>query len=278
MEEEDLIVKDQFVRKIFAKGENDKAPPDLRTIGELREAFSDKPFNFDRFNDRIDILMGEWCSEFFNEPRLAPFYFPDNLDAPSQHPIELLSNLRKRRRSLRNTGEDPLKDSLRLAELATGKVPAPRDPPDSRRASSIYKRKNSATQLQFEDDEEVESDDPNGDGTHQLTNLPVRGAVEAERNTDEDSPRRKKGRKSQQKKYEGKRTWSDDEKNAIIEGLRTHGKGSWASIKEEYDVLFSMRTSGQIKDCFRRMYQKGEIPKDLMAEWEKDEKRNTTAK
>jgi hypothetical protein len=268
-EEEDKVVQDQFLRKIFGKGDDDEAPPRLRTIGELREAFSEKPFNFDRFHDRIDVLMGEWCTELFNEPRLAPFYFPDNLvEAHNQNPIEILNNLRKKRRNLRNTGEDPLQDSLRLAENLAAQSPAARDPPDSRRASSLYRRKSSATQLKFDDEEYVEPTIRKGDGTHQLSSLPVRGGLEVEEDShgEEDTPRRTKKRKSQQKKYEGKRSWGVEEKSAIIEGIRTHGKGNWADIKQEYDVLFSMRTSGQIKDCFRRMLAKGEIPTDLCAE------------
>jgi Myb-like DNA-binding domain len=295
--EEDGVVQDQFFRKIFEKGNDDETPPPLKTIGELRDAFSDKPFNFDRFDDRIDLLMGEWCAECFNEPRLAPFYFPDHPEQvpetdsttgaanSPQNRIEVMNDLRTKRRNLRNTGEDPLQDSLRLAGLLSGQLTVAaaaaaaaasaaattsRDPPDSRRASSLYRQKRSATQLQFDDDddeEEIESDDPNGDGgTHQLSSLPVRGALnitEGEEGGD-DTPRRSKKRKSQQKKYEGKRPWHEEEKTAIIEGIRRHGKGNWAEIKKDYDVLFAMRTSGQIKDCFRRMYDKGEIPKDLL--------------
>jgi len=288
------VVQDQFFRKIFEKGnETDATPPPLKTLGELREAFSDKPFTFDRFGDRVDLLMGEWCAECFNEPRLAPFYFPDQMeqvpsttttpaiatDSPQNNPIQVMNNLRTKRRNLKNTGEDPLQDSLRLAELLSGQLSAvaaaskmssttARDPPDSRRASSLYGRKRSATQLEF-DDEDIESDDPNGDGkTHHLSSLPDRAALHIDTeggNGGDDSPRRIKKRKSQQKKYEGKRPWSEEEKTAIIEGLRRHGKGNWAAIKKDYDVLFAMRTSGQIKDCFRRMYDKGEIPqKDLL--------------
>ena len=289
--EQDSVVQDQFFRKIFEKAnENDETPPPLKTLGELREAFSDKPFTFDRFDDRMDLLIGEWCAECFHEPRLAPFYFPDQMeqvpatttttmDSP-QNPIQVMNTLRTKRRNLKNTGDDPLQDSLRLAELLSGQLSAvaaaskmsgttARDPPDSRRASSLYGRKRSATQLEFDDDDEedIESDDPNGDGTRHLSSLPDPSALHIAAdggNGGDESPRRIKKRKSQQKKYEGKRPWSEEEKTAIIEGMRRHGKGNWAEIKKDYDVLFAMRTSGQIKDCFRRMYDKGEIPKDLL--------------
>jgi len=282
------MVQEQFFRKIFETKEDDDEtkPAQFMTIGELKEAFSDKPFTFDRFDDRIDVLMVEWCTLFLSEPRLSPFYFPDNVEeiVERRNPAEVMNNLRTKRRNLRNTGEDPLEESLRLAETAvapprkTVAAEPPRDPPDSRRASSLYKRKRSATQLQFDDDEESVIDDEenvssgnrnNGDGgTHQLSNLPVsRTPRIADTSNDElmDSPtRRAKKRTSQQKKYDGKRSWGEEEKNAIVEGIRLHGLGNWAAIKSEFDILFAMRTSGQIKDCYRRMLSKGEIPKALL--------------
>ena len=53
--------------------------------------------------------------------------------------------------------------------------------------------------------------------------------------------------KSQQKKYEGRRAWTDVEKNAIKEGIQNFGIGKWALIKEENAVILGNRTSGQIK-------------------------------
>ena len=53
--------------------------------------------------------------------------------------------------------------------------------------------------------------------------------------------------KSQTKKYEGRRVFSDEEKRAIREGVRELGVGKWAPIKEMYNVILQDRTSQQIK-------------------------------
>jgi hypothetical protein len=54
---------------------------------------------------------------------------------------------------------------------------------------------------------------------------------------------------SQQKKYDGKLPWTDEEKRAIKEGFRRFGKEKcrWAKIKKDNNALFEHRTSGQIK-------------------------------
>ena len=54
-------------------------------------------------------------------------------------------------------------------------------------------------------------------------------------------------RKSQQKKYEGRRQWLPEEAKAIKEGVRLYGIGHWAKIKNRYDYVLRNRTSGQIK-------------------------------
>lgn len=280
-EEKDETVKDQFVRKIFQTSEDEEATPqpcpNLRTMGELREAFGEKPFNFSRFDVRIDGLMVEWCDTLFDEPRLNPFYFPD--EVTDQDPVQILNNLRDKRRTLRDTGLDPLEDTIRLAEAVADRpdTATARDPPDARRASTMYQRKKSAVQLRFDESEEedVDSEDPTRDRTRHLSKVPTpRGSPMRKRHSvgSEDggdgTPSRKKSRKSQQKKYEGRRQWSDDEKNAVAEGIRKFGIGNWARIKDHYNVLFSMRTSGQIKDCFRRLKRNGELPEDLLGDTE----------
>ena len=73
------------------------------------------------------------------------------------------------------------------------------------------------------------------------------------------SRNKKRQRKSQEKMYDGRRPWSDDEKNAIIEGIRNGLLGKWAEIKKESGSILLGRTSGQIKDCFRTMRKRGEL-------------------
>jgi hypothetical protein len=68
-----------------------------------------------------------------------------------------------------------------------------------------------------------------------------------------------KNRQSQRKMYSGRRGWSDKEKNTLKFGIQTIGVGKWASIKQVYEEIFEQRTTGQIKDCYRTMINRGEI-------------------
>mmetsp|Transcript_74266 Transcript_74266/g.208474 ORF Transcript_74266/g.208474 Transcript_74266/m.208474 type:complete len:498 (-) Transcript_74266:265-1758(-) len=294
--EEDDAVKDQLIRKIFEEkvenDDNDKkaaAAPSLKTLGELRKVFKQKPLSFVGFDERVEVLMSEWVDDSFEEPRLLSFFYPDEV-VVGEKSADALMRLREARHVLRHEGEDPLEESLRLANalVRAGHSSSPNrgraaratttttQSSNSRRrsrrsGSDLYKRKQTATRLEFdndsEKDEEVSSDDPTRDPTYNLSRLPVREALPDDDDDDEMySPNRKKARKSQEKKYQGKRPWSAEEKNAIIEGIRSYGLSKWAIIKDKYDVLFELRTSGQIKDCFRTMRRKGEIPEDLLTE------------
>ena len=250
---EDAAVRDQLVRKFFQENEwsaklQTAKPSKLRTIGELRVTFSQKPWSFEDFYQRLDVLMSDWCSSVFEEPRLNSFYFPD--EVVGEESAEIINRLREARSALMRSGEDPLHEIVRLANtVAPARTPT--DSPQrsrsrSRRNSGMYKRKKSATHLQFEDSEgDIDSDDPNGDGTHHLSSLPNRSVIPGADTEEENSPRKKL--RSQDKKYDGKRAWTLQEKTAIVEGIRQIGIGKWAMIKENYHVLFELRTSGQIK-------------------------------
>ena len=65
--------------------------------------------------------------------------------------------------------------------------------------------------------------------------------------TDPVLPVAKPKRGSQEKMYEGRRFWTDAEKAAVIEGIKTVGVGRWAEIKKKYHEALEFRTSGQIK-------------------------------
>jgi hypothetical protein len=60
-------------------------------------------------------------------------------------------------------------------------------------------------------------------------------------------PTHKKPRKSQQKTYEGRRTWTEIEIYAVKEGIAAFGWGKWALIKDYYNAILKNRTSSQIK-------------------------------
>ncbi len=300
--EEDVAISEQIFRKLFQETQikYPDTPPKMKTIGELRKTFREKPFTFDRLLNRIELLMDRWCDLVFDEPELNNFFFQDEeiIDEASQ---DVIHRLREARQALREEGQDPLEESIRLANAITGQttVQIPRrlqtrqgDSQTERRAGSgLYKKRTTAVRLEFEENEDMDSTDQNADGTHHLSRLPIRAALEG--SEDGFSPSRKKRRNSQKKKYEGRRPWSAEEKGAIIEGIREFGKGSWAMIKEKYEVLFELRTSGQIKvrhddlkffmalkdmlsfltvvlvrqqDCFRSMLKRGELPADVLEE------------
>jgi hypothetical protein len=79
--------------------------------------------------------------------------------------------------------------------------------------------------------------------------------------TRKPKPRRKKKRpvKSQQKGYIGRKSWTNEEKRAIQEGIKIFGKGQWAVIKGHFNKELADRTSGQIKDCHRTLEKHGKI-------------------
>jgi hypothetical protein len=64
---------------------------------------------------------------------------------------------------------------------------------------------------------------------------------------DDDSVMRPPQAKRQKKK------WSDGETQALIDGVRKHGEGNWATIRDEYWHVFSEndRRGADLKDKWR---------------------------
>jgi len=52
--------------------------------------------------------------------------------------------------------------------------------------------------------------------------------------------------------------WTDEEKAAIRQGVRTYRVGEWAKIKEKFKVELANRTAVQVKDQYRTMCKRGE--------------------
>jgi hypothetical protein len=77
--------------------------------------------------------------------------------------------------------------------------------------------------------------------------------------TRKPKPRRKKRAraKSQKKCYTGRRSWTDEEKRAVQEGIRIFGVGYWSAMKNRFEEELADRTSGQIKDCYRTLQKHG---------------------
>jgi hypothetical protein len=73
-------------------------------------------------------------------------------------------------------------------------------------------------------------------------------------------PRRRRGRRmSAPKTYAGRRRFTDDESNAIKEGVAIYGKGKWCEIKELAGDRLFHRNTIQIKDRYRSLIKLGEI-------------------
>ena len=118
-----------------------------------------------------------------------------------------------------------------------------------KKSGSHLVKKKTATQMRFDDDDEIL---PDPEETL-LSDLPERAGVAR---SPSKTPRK---RKSQQKSYEGRRVWTEAEMTAIKEGCRQGLVGKWAEIKKMYEVVLQHRTSGQIKDKHRTMLNRGEL-------------------
>lgn len=226
-----------------------------------------RPFCFAVFDDRLNSVMRAWTEDAFEEPILKEVYFPEEEDE-NEDAAGAAQRLRHARTALNQQGEDPLDESLRLANgIGGSSTKKKRSIPGSarpERTSSHYssplhkrerggillKKRKTATRLEFGDSQEqVEQ---GADSDSEEVSEPDDGAVlsdlpklAARANSDHSmSP---KPRKSQQKTYKGRRVWSDEEKRAIKEGIKQIGVGQWAEIKKLYEVILNDRTSGQIK-------------------------------
>jgi hypothetical protein len=241
---------------------------EFRCLGELREMMKAKPFCFTVLDDRLNSVMRAWTEDAFEEPTLKEIYFPEEEDE-NDDAAGAVQRLRRSRTALNQEGEDPLDESLRLANgIGGSSAKKKRSTPGSarpERTSSRYssplhkrarggillKKRKTATRLEFGDSQEqvVQRADYDSEEVSEpddgavLSDLPRLAA----RADSEDSISPKKPRKSQKKKYDGRRVWSDEEKRAIKEGIKQIGAGQWADIKKLYEVILNDRTSGQIK-------------------------------
>lgn len=66
-------------------------------------------------------------------------------------------------------------------------------------------------------------------------------------------------RRSSPKKPQKRRRFTDEEKEAIREGVRLYGAGNWAVIRLNSNGILMSRTGVNIKDAYRTMKNKGEI-------------------
>lgn len=247
----------------------------FRSLRDLKPAFQHKPFCFSLFLNKTNTLLQMWAEVTLEAPLLTHVYFPqdDKDEIVKQQPIQALQQLRRARVALNESGDDPLQDAIRLASTAGGRPPESEDDnendkeqassPPLRRStrnksagsggSALYRKKRSATRMQFtpQDDEELLSEPGEENVAVGLSELPTHPPPHSSRRGGDalssDGSAYKRPRKSQEKSYQGRRQFTDEEKRAIREGIRAKGLGKWAEIKNEYQVILNDRTSQQIK-------------------------------
>ena len=172
----------------------------------------------------------------------------------SRYGSDRRERLHRAREALQD-GVDPLEESLAMAEAVAGRCRSNErsfsgmESPTKKAKRAFYDKKHSSRALTFDDsdnDDSIEDSDDDRFGGPKLSSLPKRRVVVKSKKRRTSSSG---ALLSQAKKYEGRRKWSDEEKRAIREGIRSFGVGKWAQIKGHYDIILADRTSGQIKVC-----------------------------
>jgi hypothetical protein len=266
-EEEDELVKGMIL-KLGTNG--DKHEKKLRRLAELRKLMLVKPFSWQVLVERVEKNLRAWTIDTMEERPLLNLVYCGGLEeqrqvtATSPSPAagatgNAVARLTRARTTLHAQGDDPLQESMDLANQAMGTQPPDASPKISstrkqkRAKASFYDKHEAATRLSFGDsqptDDIIDDDDDDGDDDDEddepgAARWLVRSASGSRRKR---KSRASPGKKTQQKKYEGRRRWTEEEKRAIKEGIRELGVGKWADIKAMYSVLLDERTSGQIK-------------------------------
>jgi len=57
-----------------------------------------------------------------------------------------------------------------------------------------------------------------------------------------------------------RKRFTNEEKEAVKKGVEQYGPGDWKSIKQHYYGILHHRTPVQIKDCYRTMVKRGDLP------------------
>lgn len=237
-----------------------------------------QPHSFAFFLNRVNKLMRAWASQVLESATTTGINLSSDRRLNSEVPrktdsgqIRALKKLQRSRARLNEQVEDPLSETVTAAtnarrhrkrkqqelsssegmfennEESVGTVDrafagrTKNSLKSPRVRGTLLEKKKSATRLSFTPEKESDSEDiedPKEDD-EVLSDVKKRTKV--------TSPSPRKNKKSQTKMYEGRRVWTDGEKNAIIQGIGRYGVGKWADIKSEYFLTLKFRTSGQIK-------------------------------
>ncbi|KAG7369198.1 hypothetical protein IV203_031941 [Nitzschia inconspicua] len=249
----------------------------VRLLNDPNEVFS-----FAKLLKRTNKLLRAWAETALGEPKMAELYLHGSNAGTKQklREKEGVMRLQRSRARLNEKVVDPLPRAATIAGKARRNVLPKRTSLDlsdreqnedgeiessddsvevanqrkesRKRKGSYLEPKESASRVDFDEEENLEDDDNQEDKV--ALRSPKRMAEEA---TSPSSG--KKQRKSQAKKYDGRRVWTEAETGAIKQGIAEFGWGKWAQIKDHYRVILRNRTSGQIKDKVRNMKNKGEL-------------------
>jgi hypothetical protein len=218
----------------------------------LRAQLQVKPLCLDHFFERMNRTIAVWTDKTFaiEDESIAPL--------TPVSPSDAIRTLRTSRTTLNAQGKDPLNESYTIATALVGGSRRRGRSTSSRLSSpsnqkklkgSFLAEKKSAHSLNFDDEIEDSDNGVATNGSHEsrgLSELPRPRRMSPSNNVGKEK-RNTPSKKSQAKKYAGNRIWSDEEKQAIKEGIRKGLTGNWAKIKSTYEVILADRTSGQIK-------------------------------
>lgn len=187
-----------------------------------------------------------------------------------------LEELRQKRANLgEGHGEDPLNDSIKAAAEAAGIAVVDNktdddiiatDEDDEELASPVLKKaREDLRRLSFVD--ELAKDDEEDEKERvQLSSLPDKVQIKGEKQRRQSKPETLfRGRIPDEGIFNDKgnvvkrRRWTEEEKNAVKQGVEMHGVGNWVKIKDEYAEILRNRTSVQIKDVWRTMSKNSEV-------------------
>jgi hypothetical protein len=272
--EEDPRVKECILKMgTRVEGKNELLP-----LSALRETMAQKPYCWIMFKRRVERNLRAWNEDTMSENPLLDVVYKDIVEEEEQQvPVsasikqspaaagKAVGRLTRARSLLYAQGDDPLQDSMDLANEAMGgaaQALVRSTPPKSsskkqkRANAAFYEKHKGATRLSFgdsqppddgvtDDDSDDDDDFKEGEGAAHLSTLPspAKSGSGGRKRKNRFSPIRR----SQQKTYSGRRRWTDEEKQAIKEGIRQLGAGKWAAIKILFSVILADRTSGQMK-------------------------------
>lgn len=155
-----------------------------------------------------------------------------------------MDRLRNSRQALGEShGEDPLEESRKVAAEAVGET---MDEGDAKKRGLTI-------------EEMLDADDL--DDEHERVALSEMPRKRARRVSTPKAkfPPPDEGLFNEEGKVTYRRKWTEEEKEALKQGVSQFGVGKWAKIKEKYAEILRNRTSVQIKDCWRTMTRNNEV-------------------